>query len=380
VLEFGDGEFVIVMDLLNGESLSQLLERRGALSLGETATLLVPALRALRAAHTAGIVHRDLKPDNLFLDRPSGDEMQPKLLDFGIAKLVGTEGPGEQSLQLTQTGTLMGTPFYMSPEQVYGERDVDQRGDVWAVGVIAYECLCGTRPFQGENFGQLFKAVTRGEYRPLPELAPHVPPHVVAVIDRMLSVDREGRPRDVEPLLDVLLPYNTGQTPSLSPTGPVKVVTPFETDETLVASELSQSLPRSRVPVLAWVFGGAGVLATAVGGYWWATQPSDAAPAANLIDSAAPSATSSAATTALASPEPTRAGATPVHAAPSGPVVTPSAVPSASTARPEQHSRPTRPRSPAQSEPVASSAPLKPATPTPAQTRLPGSIVGDAPF
>lgn len=376
VLEFGPDEFVIVMDLLHGESLSQLIERKGALSLDETAAVLVPALRALRAAHAAGIVHRDLKPDNLFLDRPSPEEMQPKLLDFGIAKHVNAEGLNEQSLKLTQTGTLMGTPFYMSPEQVYGEKDVDHRSDVWAMGVISYECLCGTKPFQGENFGQLFKAVTRGEYKRLAEAAPHLPEAVVQVVESLLLVDRDKRPGDIEPLLQVLTPYHTGQTLSLTPSGQTRIATRLETDETLVASELSQSNPRPRGAALPWLFGGFGVLATTVGGYWVTTQPEDEP----TVDPLA-TAPQTPATSVPEPPEP----ATPTISV--VPAATASAEPTSNlggavlaTAPLPPRSLPQRQRENTTKLPERDPTPPRATAPPPDPTRLPGSIVGDAPF
>jgi eukaryotic-like serine/threonine-protein kinase len=137
----------IVMELMEGESLADRLERQGRLSAKETSSIISQMARALTRAHAAGIVHRDLKPDNVFIVR-NEDEEVAKILDFGIAKSdvhrVGTQ---------TATGTVMGTAYYMSPEQISGSKEVDHRTDLWAVGVIAHECLTGAKPFDSETLG-----------------------------------------------------------------------------------------------------------------------------------------------------------------------------------------------------------------------------------
>jgi eukaryotic-like serine/threonine-protein kinase len=214
VLELPNGEFAIVMDLLQGEDLGHLLERRGALPLGEVATLMLPVLEALGVAHAAGVVHRDLKPENIFLDQPLPGRIHPKVLDFGIAKLTAQSGPAEQSMQLTRTGTVMGSPYYMSPEQVFGEADLDARSDLWSVGVILYESLSGQKPFAGENFGQLFKAITQGTYVELSVRAPHLPLPLLAIVGSLLQTDRAVRAADLKVVSQVLGQY-AGATESL---------------------------------------------------------------------------------------------------------------------------------------------------------------------
>lgn len=140
----------IAMELLEGESLAQRLERLQRLSPEETARVLSHVSRALSRAHESGIVHRDLKPDNVFIVR-NDDEEVAKVLDFGIAKSQGALGADSA----TRTGAVMGTPYYMSPEQISGAKNVDFRADLWALGVIACECLTGTRPFDAETIGGL---------------------------------------------------------------------------------------------------------------------------------------------------------------------------------------------------------------------------------
>jgi len=163
ILDHGadNGVPYIAMELLEGESLAQRLERVHRLSPQEVSFILVQTARAITKAHEAGIVHRDLKPDNIFLVK-NDDEEVAKVLDFGIAKAAGAAlGPSSS----TRTGALLGTPYYMSPEQAEGTRMVDFRTDIWAFGVIAFECLVGRRPFESEAFGSLLLAICT---RPLP--------------------------------------------------------------------------------------------------------------------------------------------------------------------------------------------------------------------
>src|SRR5690606_370145 len=144
------------------EPLSARLDREGALGLSETAEIMLPVLSAVGMAHARGIVHRDLKPENIFLCRPTAHgSSRVRVLDFGIAKVTAVEGNMVHTGKLTQTGSVLGTPTYMAPEQVYGEKGVDHRADIWTLGIILYECLHGACPVQGENVGQVFKSITQ---------------------------------------------------------------------------------------------------------------------------------------------------------------------------------------------------------------------------
>jgi serine/threonine protein kinase len=149
------GTSYIVMELLEGENLAARLRSVGRLPLADARRIAAQTASALAAAHTAGIVHRDLKPDNLFLvpdDRDTSVELV-KVLDFGIAKL-GQQGSNVSSVR-TRTGSVMGTPAYMSPEQCRGTREIDHRTDIYALGVILYEMVCGRAPFVSEGFGEM---------------------------------------------------------------------------------------------------------------------------------------------------------------------------------------------------------------------------------
>jgi serine/threonine-protein kinase len=216
VLELDGGVPVMVMDLLVGESFGSRLARERLLPIAEVARIMVPVFSALGTAHALGIVHRDLKPDNIFLERAGDDAIVPKVLDFGIAKLSATEGAAAQSAELTSTGSVMGTFLYMAPEQVFGEKDVDQRADVWALGVILYEALSGMRPIAGENFGQVIKAIMTHAIQPLAAVAPNVPQEVTALVERMLSLDRAGRPQDLREPFELLKRYTDERATSFA--------------------------------------------------------------------------------------------------------------------------------------------------------------------
>ena len=154
----GDQPF-IVMELLEGEDLFQRLEKRHHLSLRDTSKIMTQIARALTRAHAAGIVHRDLKPENIFLTHNDDDEIV-KVLDFGVAKV---RDAAKVTMQKTGVGTLIGTPHYMSPEQVKGIGEVDYRTDIWAFGVLAFQCVTGDLPFDSEGVGDLLIKITIGD-------------------------------------------------------------------------------------------------------------------------------------------------------------------------------------------------------------------------
>lgn len=195
VIETAGGAPAMVMDLLNGESLGGLVERVRAIPLPELAAVLAPAIDAVAAAHAMGIVHRDLKPDNLFLEKGLDGHVTVRVLDFGIAKVI--TDPTQRSSSdcaLTKTGALLGTPYYMSPEQAFGEKDLDHRSDIYSLGLIIHECLTGRRPTEADNFGQIMKLITTGGIPPLANVVRDVPADVSEIVVRMLSVSRDARP------------------------------------------------------------------------------------------------------------------------------------------------------------------------------------------
>jgi serine/threonine-protein kinase len=188
-----DGRPYIVMERLLGEPLDQHIKRLGAMSLVETARVLRQVARALTRAHEHGIVHRDLKPENIFLVRgPDDEEDVAKVLDFGIAKIKTTPGAMAVSSS-TKTGTLLGTPQFMSPEQARGLRTVDHRTDLWSLGIIVFKCVTGQLPFDGESLGDLLVRICTSPIPAPSALAPHLPPELDAWMLRAL--DREPAQR-----------------------------------------------------------------------------------------------------------------------------------------------------------------------------------------
>jgi eukaryotic-like serine/threonine-protein kinase len=189
VIEASDGSPVLVMDLLDGEPLRARLDRDRTLPVAEVVRIAETVLDALDAAHAAGIVHRDLKPDNLFLLRDG----RLMLLDFGVAKLVAKDAPAAGPGTLTATGAMVGTPFYMAPEQAFGE-PIDGRADLWAAGIVMFECLAGAPPTRGDNLGQVLRILSTGKIPKLHDRAPDVPAPIAALVDAMISIEPGDRP------------------------------------------------------------------------------------------------------------------------------------------------------------------------------------------
>ena len=191
-----DGKPYIVMELLEGEPLDKRIDRYIAegrtMSLAECATILQQVCRGLARAHEHGIVHRDLKPENIFVVRSHEDDTEiAKVLDFGIAKMNGPGQPGLSSS--TKTGAVLGTPFYMSPEQARGLRNVDHRTDVWSLAVIAYKCVTGVLPFDGESVGDLLVKICTAPVPVPSHLQPMLPPSFDAWFMRALEREPERR-------------------------------------------------------------------------------------------------------------------------------------------------------------------------------------------
>ena len=213
VTDFGttdDGRSFVVMEFLDGESLASLAIREAPLPIERSLRIARQVASALGAAHAKGIFHRDVKPENIYLVQ-RGDADFVKVVDFGISKAVkpgGDEGP--ETYRLTHTGLLLGTPLYMSPEQARGSEDLDHRVDIWALGVLLYECLTGEVPFRANNYLQIISQVLTHEPMPPSQLRPElgIPDAVEAVVMRAMDKDRTRRyqtmaelERDLERLL-----------------------------------------------------------------------------------------------------------------------------------------------------------------------------------
>jgi serine/threonine protein kinase len=204
------GHVYYVMDYLQGEDLRELLQRVGALSPAAATKILLQAATGLARAHALGIVHRDVKPANLFLSVNESGEVKVKILDFGVAK-VQLDIFEESSNTLTRAGTLLGTPTYMSPEQIKRASDIDESADVWSLGVVLFECLSGKLPW-GEvgSVGELLAAILTMQLPLVQDYAPWVTPELAEVMHRALSRDAAHRMHDAAELYDALRPLVAG--------------------------------------------------------------------------------------------------------------------------------------------------------------------------
>jgi hypothetical protein len=196
------GEPYLVMEYLEGENLADLLARAGPLDLPTAFGILEPVLLALSSAHEMGVVHRDLKPENIFISQRKGESPTIKLIDFGISKFVG----GGDKTRLTQTGFMLGTPAYMSPEQARGQTDVDHLSDVYSCGVILYEMLTGDLPFVGQNYNELLVNILTEEPRSPLQVRRSFPRVAEAIVMRALGKESENRFASAADMLAALEP------------------------------------------------------------------------------------------------------------------------------------------------------------------------------
>ncbi|HKP61078.1 MAG TPA: protein kinase [Polyangiales bacterium] len=286
--EYGES-FFMVMELLRGESLADRLARDRTLPVAEACEIIGNCLDAVAAAHAAGIIHRDLKPANIFLcqTRTPGEYL-PKVLDFGISKLA--EHPSLPKITTTDTGTVMGTPFYMAPEQLRS-RGVDHRVDLYALGVTLYELLSGRQPFVASNYPDLVIKIWSESPVPLETLVPEIPPELAAAVARAMARNAADRFATAEAMALALAFFarhrpqaSPPPRPSSPPPEPVSVRPPpqprsprpasyLDTTQrtaTPFASEslISRSARMKRMwsaPKLRWLLGAAALAATGYG-------------------------------------------------------------------------------------------------------------------
>lgn len=211
VLDLGDlpsGDRYMVMEYLDGESLNDRIANAGKLSPQATAGIIIDMLEGLSAAHDAGIIHRDLKPDNVFLlTNKNGKRDFVKIVDFGISKFSSLGG----EFSMTRTGAVMGTPYYLSPEQAKGERELDARSDIYAVGVILYEAVAGRVPFDGETFNELLFKIVLEPVPPLSTYVPDIDEHFAAIVEKAMARDRALRFQSAKEMKLALSAWLEGQ-------------------------------------------------------------------------------------------------------------------------------------------------------------------------
>jgi serine/threonine-protein kinase len=210
-----DGAPYMVMEYLAGESLGERVHRQGKLKPSEMVPIARQILEALAAAHRAGIVHRDLKPDNVFLSRPEGENREiVKLVDFGISKLLSNSSQRD-ALSLTKTGVAVGTPHYMSPEQVQGKKELDGRSDLYSLGVMLYRCLSGHLPFNADEIAPLLMQVLMEVPTPLRELAPELDRELISMVTRSMARRPEDRFQTATEFLSVVVAWEESHSANL---------------------------------------------------------------------------------------------------------------------------------------------------------------------
>jgi eukaryotic-like serine/threonine-protein kinase len=379
----------IAMELMEGETLAHRIGRAGSLSLAETARVVTHVARALSRAHEAGVVHRDLKPDNIFLVRNEDEEIA-KVLDFGIAKVNTQSLSGDVA---TRTGAVMGTPYYMSPEQIGGSKSVDHRTDLWALGVIACECATGRRPFDADTIGGLVLAICTAQI-PAPSSLGPVASGFDAWAARALERDPARRFQSARELADALrtalaaagtgagfgapVPNPSGLLmvgPGAAPTGSAPLQPALATGGATAhtnpgALPLTQAKPSSRAPLFA-VLGV--VVAAGIGLALFKLRGNEAA-----VPVAEPSADAAAAGSTgarvppppVVTPAPSEVAPSVVEAAaPSGVAATPTEAPLAAPSASPAPARVAPPKTPASARPKTPAP--KPAAPKPAAPQAP---------
>lgn len=212
------GQPFMVMEFLTGEPLDARLARDRRLDAAEASTIVMQLLDALAEAHAKGLVHRDVKPANLFLVQKPGEAVWVKVLDFGISKVIdAVDVGGTTSVTLTEPRTLLGSPQYMSPEQLRDSANVDARSDLWACGVVLFELLTGEMPFEGPSLADLCAQIVSRAPRPVASFGADVPTGLVRVIERCLEKDPHERPQSAHELATLLAPFANESSRSIVP-------------------------------------------------------------------------------------------------------------------------------------------------------------------
>lgn len=250
----------LVMEYISGEPLADLLARETRLSPKGVANIAVPILCALGVAHDHGIIHRDVKPENILLATSADGPVTPMLLDFGVSKVA------DEPKQITRNRAFLGTPEYMSLEQINSSGDVDGRTDVYAMGVVLYECLTGVRPFESESLIDLLRMISEGHFVPLNQRVPELPPELVNIVHTALAPKAHQRFSGVRDLARALFPFAGSRVraaygealgigdlsnPKYALSAPPNSLRPEEKMALGVARTISSSSGPSSIPVVA---------------------------------------------------------------------------------------------------------------------------------
>jgi len=253
----------LVMEFIDGPTLSQVLSQR-KLTFEEIDNLGQGILRGVRAAHRHNTIHRDLKPSNILLQRTEKG-LVPKVSDFGLAKIARRGSPGGNSI--TKSGQVMGSPPFMSPEQIRDSKTVDARTDVFSLGAVLYRMCTGQRPFNADDVIELFVSISTGVYTPPRDLVPDIPDRMLQAIEGSLVVERDERIQNVDHLLAVWLDrpiapsaMKTVKHPTQERPVPPEVVRDLDkvgAGQLISVESMEQGpLPRTpQVPGKAWLFG-----------------------------------------------------------------------------------------------------------------------------
>mgnify|MGYP000914555385 FL=1 len=242
----------IAMELLKGESLDSLLEKVGPMPIPLASYVICSILDTLQAAHAKGVVHRDMKPENVFLNQQHATNVpMVKILDFGISKFQTMD---QQSMSLTRTGTVMGTPYYMSVEQAMGQK-VDGRSDIYSVGVMLYQLLTARLPFCDSNYNRVLLQIVTGDFPPIDQIRPDLPPELVAIVHRAMAKNVDERYPDCHAFMQELQQFwilydpaeifsSLGASTIETRAVPLKTPTPQLTDPKLMAAAQTYGSPR----------------------------------------------------------------------------------------------------------------------------------------
>jgi eukaryotic-like serine/threonine-protein kinase len=296
------GSPYMVMERLYGEDLSQMMRRVGPMAPDVSCSLIAQAALGVAKAHEAGVIHRDIKPANLFMHDGDTGHIVVKILDFGIAKVRMDALQRAEEGGLTRTGSMLGSPHYMSPEQAQGLRSIDHRTDVWSLGVILYKMLTGQTPHAHlTTLGQVILAICSAPPRPVQELAPWVPPEVAMIVHRALQADPGQRWQTAFEMYQALQPFaqtlpgvrrndltplSDTQRSHIAPqvTYPRSDVPTNGTQHGMVQSPAAPA-PRQTNKGVVYVMAGLGVLATiglvGIGAALMAKKPAHAHPASS---------------------------------------------------------------------------------------------------